>query len=263
MGDERLELFAKSANNSLRQSIPLLVSKPPLAQCEVCVIVPVRNEAQTLEATLKALTYQIDLKGKKLDWQCYEVILLANNCNDNSAEVARCFARLHPELVLHVIELTLSPAEAYIGRVRQILMDEAYRRLIYLGRKQGIIASTDGDSQVTPTWIAANIAEIAAGADAVGGWKNLYNQERSRYFRSLRQSLLFARGGVSIANCPIRRLYRSRGKRSLSAPLSTLWSQPCCNCPDVQTSRRLTRRPNTGRCGFLLGSIAGKGAFSS
>ena len=169
MGDECLELFADLANNSLRQSLPLLVSKPPLAQCEVCVIVPVRNEAQTLEATLKALTYQIDLKGKKLDWQCYEVILLANNCNDNSAEVARCFARLHPELVLHVVELTLCPAEAYIGRVRQILMDEAYRRLIYLGRKQGIIASTDGDSQVTPTWIAANLSEIAAGADAVGG----------------------------------------------------------------------------------------------
>ncbi len=169
MGDERLELFADLASNSSRQSMPLLVSKPPLAQCEVCVIVPVRNEAQTLEATLKALTYQIDLKGKKLDWQCYEVILLANNCSDNSAEVARCFARLHPQLVLHVVELTLPPAKAYIGRVRQILMDEAYRRLIYLGRKQGIIASTDGDSQVTPTWIAANVSEIAAGADAVGG----------------------------------------------------------------------------------------------
>lgn len=178
MGDERLELFADLASNSFLQSLPPLVSKPPLAQCEVCVIVPVRNEAETLEATLKALTYQIDLKGKKLDWQRYEVILLANNCSDNSAEVARCFARLYPELVLHVVELTLPPAEAYIGRVRQILMDEAYRRLIYLGRKQGIIASTDGDSQVTSTWIAANTAEIAAGADAVGG--RIYTTKSNR-----------------------------------------------------------------------------------
>ena len=31
----------------------LLVESPPLAQCEVCVIVPVRNEAQLLEACLK------------------------------------------------------------------------------------------------------------------------------------------------------------------------------------------------------------------
>jgi glycosyltransferase involved in cell wall biosynthesis len=169
MGDERLELFADLASNLPQKSLQPLVSKLPLTQCEVCVIVPVRNEAETLEATLNALNYQIDLEGKRLDLQRYEVILLANNCSDNSAEVARNFARLHPQLVLHVAELTLPPAEAYIGRVRQILMDEAHRRLIYIGRKHGIIASTDGDSQVTPTWIAANLAEIEAGADAVGG----------------------------------------------------------------------------------------------
>lgn len=169
MGDERLKLLADLASNVSQKTPQPLVLIPPLPQCEVCVIVPVRNEAQTLEATLSALSYQIDLEGDKLDWQRYEVILLANNCSDNSAEIARHFARWHPELVLHVVEITLSPAEAYIGRVRQILMDEAYRRLMYLGRKQGIIASTDGDSQVTPTWIAANLAEIAAGADAVGG----------------------------------------------------------------------------------------------
>lgn len=179
MGDERLELFADLASDLLTQkSLQHLVPKPPLTQCEVCVIVPVRNEAETLEATLKALTDQIDLEGKKLDWKRYEVILLANNCSDNSAEVARYFARRHPELVLHVVELTLPPIEAYIGRVRQILMDEAYRRLISIKREQGIIASTDGDSQVTPTWIAANIAEIAAGADAVGG--RIYTTKSSR-----------------------------------------------------------------------------------
>ena len=32
-----------------------------------------------------------------------------------------------------------------------------------------MIASTDGDSQVSPTWIAAILHEIAQGADAVGG----------------------------------------------------------------------------------------------
>jgi hypothetical protein len=68
-----------------------------------------------------------------------------------------------------VVERTLGAAEAYIGRVRQILMDEAYRRLMALGRKRGVIASTDGDTQVAPTWIAATLHEIACGADAVGG----------------------------------------------------------------------------------------------
>ncbi len=233
MGDERLELFADLASNlPTQKSLQHLVSEPPLTQCEVCVIVPVRNEAETLAATLKALTYQIDLEGKKLDWQRYEVILLANNCSDNSAEVARYFARLHPELVLHVVELTLPPAEAYIGRVRQILMDEAYRRLVYNGREQGIIASTDGDSQVTPMWIAANIAEIAAGADAVGG--RIYTtKKRSRILKLLCQSLLFARSWLSFFNCRIRILHRSRPLRLLSPPLSTLWCKPRCNSPDV------------------------------
>jgi hypothetical protein len=48
-------------------------------------------------------------------------------------------------------------------------MDTAYRRLMSLGKPQGIIASTDGDTQVAPTWIAATRYEIAGGADAVGG----------------------------------------------------------------------------------------------
>ena len=37
------------------------------------------------------------------------------------------------------------------------------------GRSRGVIATTDGDTRVRPGWVAANLAEIAAGADAVGG----------------------------------------------------------------------------------------------
>ncbi|MDF5736699.1 MAG: glycosyltransferase family A protein [Nostoc sp. S13] len=146
-----------------------LVQIPPSPHCEVCVIVPVRNEAQTLAATLTALIYQVDLEGQLLDPKRYEIILLANNCSDDSAALARSFAEQHPDIALHVVEKTLPPTEAYIGRVRQILMDEAYRRLSSLGRTRGVIASTDGDSQVSPTWIAANLYEIICGADAVGG----------------------------------------------------------------------------------------------
>ncbi|WP_072044905.1 glycosyltransferase [Aliterella atlantica] len=169
MGDERLDLFPDSPQSiSSQPCSEYLVKTPPLPECEVCVIVPVRNEAETLTATLTALAHQIDLAGKPFAATRYEVILLANNCNDDSAAIARHFAQQN-KLVLHVVEKTLPPSQAYIGRVRQILMDEAYRRLESLGRKTGIIASTDGDSEVTPTWIAANLHEIAMGADAVGG----------------------------------------------------------------------------------------------
>ena len=177
-----------------------LVQTPPLQHCEVCVIIPVRDEGQTLAVTLAALMHQVDLKEQPLDPRRYEIILLANNCSDNSAAIAKEFAQQYPELALHVVEKTLPPEEAYIGRVRQILMDEAYRRLYSLGRRRGIIASTDGDSQVSPTWIAATLYEIACGADAVGGRiltdhderSNLDSYARACYLRDVGHRYLIA-----------------------------------------------------------------------
>nr|WP_277882687.1 glycosyltransferase [Oscillatoria sp. FACHB-1406] len=138
-----------------------------MKDCEVCAIVPVRNEAETLPATLAALFEQKDFKGRTLNHKRYEVIVFANNCTDDSAEIVRRFARQHPEFALHLVERTLPPEEAYIGRVRQLLLDEAYRRLRFHPR--GVIASTDGDTQVDSRWIAAIMREISHGADAIGG----------------------------------------------------------------------------------------------
>jgi hypothetical protein len=146
-----------------------LVSVPPSLNCEVCVIVPARNEAENIEKTLSALANQIDLEGNPLAKDRYEIIVLANNCSDDSAIVAQHFAACHPTLALHVVEMTLDDDFAYIGWVRKVLMDEAYRRLKWLGRDRGIIASTDGDTRVSPTWIAAILREIQSGVDAVGG----------------------------------------------------------------------------------------------
>lgn len=151
-----------------------LVRTPALPQCEVCVIVPVRNEADLLESCLNALANQVDLQGRILDFKRYEVVLLANNCTDNSVTIARRFARQHPYFQLHILDRVLPPSQAYIGRVRQMLMDEAYHRLAGLGlagasSKRGVIASTDGDTQVSSVWIAATLLEIARGVDAVGG----------------------------------------------------------------------------------------------
>ncbi len=151
------------------RSVLSLVKTPPLPQCNTCVIIPVRDEAETIESTLFSLVHQVDLLGNPLDADSYEVIVLANNCSDNSAALARQFAAQYPKFVLHIVEITLPAAQAYIGRVRQLLMDEAYYRLMKLGRKRGIIASTDGDTRVAPNWIAATLEEIRKGADAVSG----------------------------------------------------------------------------------------------
>ncbi|WP_051718456.1 glycosyltransferase [Hymenobacter sp. IS2118] len=142
---------------------------PPRAELRVCVIIPAKDEALNLPATLAALAAQTDVHGQPLPAGCFEVIVLANNCTDTTAAVVRQHARLFPQLVLHVAELCLPPARAHVGRARRLLMDEACARLEQVGAPDAIIASTDADTCVAPTWLAAIRAEIAAGADAVGG----------------------------------------------------------------------------------------------
>jgi glycosyltransferase involved in cell wall biosynthesis len=166
---DRYCLQAKNSQLNNFQTVKPLVSKPPLLSCEICVIVPVRNEAENIATTLKALRDQIDLDSKPFAKNRYEIIILANNCTDNSTAIAHHFARENPNLNLHIIKKTLSPDRAYIGWVRKLLMDEAYRRLSLLGRTNGVIASTDGDTRVSNTWLAAILNEIKNGADAVGG----------------------------------------------------------------------------------------------
>lgn len=146
-----------------------LVATPPHPACRVCVVVPVRDEAATLPAALAALAEQTDLAGRPLPRVGYEVIVLANNCRDDSAAVARAVADRSPGLRLHVVERTLPPMQAHVGWARRLAMEEACRRLGGLGRPRGVIASTDGDTRVAPTWLAATLREVAAGADAVGG----------------------------------------------------------------------------------------------
>ncbi|MFD1469699.1 glycosyltransferase [Hymenobacter caeli] len=148
----------------LRRQLP-----PPHAALRACVIIPAKNEAAALPATLAALAAQTDLAGQPLPPGTFEVIVLANNCTDGTAAAVRRFAGQRPGLALHVATLCLAASDAHVGRARRLLMDEACQRLLGLGRFNGLIASTDADTRVAPDWLAATRAEIAAGADAVGG----------------------------------------------------------------------------------------------
>lgn len=142
---------------------------PPAARLKLSVVIPVRNEAGALTRTLASLAQQVDLSGNTLDPDCYEVLLLANNCTDDTAEVARCFARRTPCLALHVTDISLPPSCANVGTARKLLMDQACRRLLGCRQGRGVIASTDGDTRVASDWAAQMLRETADGADAVGG----------------------------------------------------------------------------------------------
>lgn len=170
-------------------ALPLVTIAPDFA-CQATVIVPANDEADGIIATLAALAAQTDLAGRPLDPCTFEIIVLANNCRDDTAAIARQFADQRPELALHVVERTLPAAEANVGTARRLLMDEAARRLLSLGRPRGVIASTDADTRPAPTWLAATQREIDAGADAVGGRILTATSERRALDEGMRLSHL-------------------------------------------------------------------------
>ncbi len=149
--------------------LPPLTGTLPLLECRASVAIPVRNEAQNLPAVIRALANQVDKQGNLLGRSTYEILVLANNCTDNTVEVVKQLSAHYPALQLHAIEVSIPKEIAHVGRARQMVMDEAYRRLSLIGRQNRIIACTDGDTEVSPDWISALISEFDRGADAVGG----------------------------------------------------------------------------------------------
>lgn len=141
----------------------------PPRDLQITVIVPARNEADGIAAALRALCEQVDDAGLPLSPQLYEILVLANNCTDDTARAARETGRSFPEHQVHVCEVTFPQEHANIGHARRWLMDCAAERLGGLMHPRRIIASTDADTVVAPDWLAMIAAEIASGAEAVGG----------------------------------------------------------------------------------------------
>lgn len=146
-----------------------LVLAPMSTDCLLSVVIPARDERETIGEALRALAGQRHLDGSSLDQDSYEVIVLANNCEDETAAVARAAQLLYPALRLHVIEAHFPPALAHIGVARRALMDAASARFHGVGRPGGVIVSTDADTIADPFWLAHTLRAVEAGADAVGG----------------------------------------------------------------------------------------------
>jgi len=124
------------------------------------VIVPARNEAASIGATIASLGVQTGV-----DFTTFLVIVLANNCDDDTAAQVLRTGQLYPHLNLTVVEKDFLEHEANIGTVRRFLMDDAVNRL----PTDGVIASTDGDTVVSADWLSSMFQAIDEGADLVGG----------------------------------------------------------------------------------------------
>jgi hypothetical protein len=145
----------------------VLVPQAIAPTCRLCVVIPARDEAPSVYAALARLARQVDRRGRPVDVERYEVVVLANNCRDaTAAEVARC-RRSYPALALHLVERDLAEAEASVGHARRLLMDEAAARLADV--PGAVIATSDADTRVSSTWVADTLAAIDRGVDLVAG----------------------------------------------------------------------------------------------
>jgi GT2 family glycosyltransferase len=134
-----------------------------------CVVaIPVRDEEERLPACLRALAQQRDRFGRPLPPTLVRVVVFANDCTDQSASVARTLAQCW-SLDIRVVEARLPPEAAHAGGARRAAMDLAEAWLVEGGDGNGVILTTDADSQVAPNWIATNLAAFEAGAEAVLG----------------------------------------------------------------------------------------------
>jgi len=118
------------------------------------VTIPVKDEEALLPGCLAALAAQ----SRQPD----HVILLLNNCTDNSFVLAREAAKKFKKL--HIAQVYLPPHLASAGEARRLALLRAEE---FAG--DGVILTTDADATPDADWVARNLLEISKGADAVCG----------------------------------------------------------------------------------------------
>ncbi|SCX86401.1 glycosyltransferase [Paracoccus tibetensis] len=120
---------------------------------EVVVAVPVRNEALRLPKLLAALAVAAAASPVPVT-----VLILANNCTDDSAAIAAAFA--YPALRVEIACRQLADPTA--GLARRLACDMATR-------DGALIMTTDADGVPHRDWIVSALAAAEAGAEVVCG----------------------------------------------------------------------------------------------
>ncbi len=133
------------------------------------VVVPARDEAERIAGCLGALAAQTIGRG------AFRVIVVPDGCADDTARRARAAGdALGLDLVL------LQGPDRGPGAARRLGMERAARDLLAAGSPNGLIATTDADSEVAPDWLARQIAHLSSGAGAVAGRIELIAGERAQ-----------------------------------------------------------------------------------
>ncbi len=145
------------------------------------VALPARNERERIDACLTSLSRQDGVPVGS-----YGILVFLNNCTDGTRRIVDDWVAGSPCPVRVLYE---DHPGATAGWARRSAMEAASGWLAEEGADDGVILTTDADSRVGATWIADNLACVAAGADAVAGRIALDAEEAS-----LLPAALHARG---------------------------------------------------------------------
>ena len=130
------------------------------------VVVPARNEEEQIAGCLQALSEQTIAR------ESFATFVVLDGCTDATEAVARASAA---RLGL-TVTFVLGPGQG-AGAARRAGLDAAAAQLLSLGLRDGLIACTDADSRPAPDWLAAQLAHVRAGAQAVAGLVDLDPEE--------------------------------------------------------------------------------------
>ena len=122
----------------------------------VVVAIPAKDEADRIPACLRALASGPVAPDA--------VVLLANNCTDDTCAVAAGLAPALP-YALHVRHHLFPHLLANAGNARRTAM----RWAADLAGPDGLLLTTDADTNVTPEWVQRNVAAMEQGAELVCG----------------------------------------------------------------------------------------------
>lgn len=152
----------------------------------VAVCIPARNEANRLPACLGSLASQrLDPRAASL-----AICLVANNCTDETAEVARTTAA-SLGLACEVVSVSFDSDRAHAGWARRLALEAGAR---WLSEPGDVLLSTDADTTAPAHWVSRTLDYLDAGYDAVAGQPRFAPAERRALPAMLRRRLAAIQG---------------------------------------------------------------------
>lgn len=129
------------------------------ANLDIAVAIPACNEEALLPRCLHAIQKQTGLAGLRVG-----VVVLANNCHDQTGAIARRWAHAGP-FPVHCREVSLPDHKANAGWARRMALEEA----AFLVGWRGVLVSTDADCFADTDWLSGHLAALHTGVEAVAG----------------------------------------------------------------------------------------------